>query len=139
MTPEDKQLLFKDLCARLPYGVIVRVHDIEHGDFDSYVDNINISNACIETHPIDELTIPYVFYKLQDVKPYLRPMSSMTEEEEDEYRNIDNRSYYCPIDCAHIPASKRIDWFNANHFDYRGLIEKGLAIEVTEDNNPYKL
>ena len=136
MTPEDKQLLLKDLCARLPYGVIVRVHDIEHNDFDSYVDNI--SNTCVETHPIDELTIPYVFYKLQDIKPYLRPMSSMTEEEENEYRNIDNRSYYCPIDCAHIPASKRIDWFNANHFDYRGLIEKGLAIEVTPDNNPYK-
>lgn len=61
-------------------------------------------------------------------------MSSMTEEEIEEYRNIDNRSYSCPMDYAHIPASERIDWLNKNHFDYRGLIPMGLAIDATNLN-----
>ena len=78
-------------------------------------------------------------YTIEDIKPYLRTMSSMTEEEYNEYRNIDNRSYTCPIDYAHIPASDRIDWLLKNHFDYRELIPKGLAIEVTEENNLYNL
>jgi hypothetical protein len=62
----------------------------------------------------------------------------MTEEEEKEYINIDNQSYFCPMVYAHISASDRIDWLNAHHFDYRGLIPKSLAIEVTKENNPYK-
>jgi hypothetical protein len=77
-------------------------------------------------------------FRLGEVLPYLRPLSSMTDEEDKEYTNIDNRSYSCPKDYAHIPAQDRIDWFNAHHFDYRGLIEKGLAIEVTKENNPYE-
>jgi hypothetical protein len=56
-----------------------------------------------------------------------------------EYKGIDDRSYSCPMDYAHIPASDRIDWLNAHRFDYRGLIPKGLAIEVTKENNPYKI
>ena len=80
----------------------------------------------------DVLRDAFYYNKIVDVKPYLRPMSSMTDEEEKEYRNIDNRSYSCPIDYAHIPASERIDWLNKNHFDYRGLIPKGLALEAQE-------
>lgn len=77
--------------------------------------------------------------KIDTIKPYLRPMSSMTEEEWKDYKNIDDRSYSCPMDYAHIPASDRIDWLLAHRFDYRGLIPKGLAIEVTKENNPYKI
>jgi len=64
--------------------------------------------------------------KLVDIKPYLRPMSSMTEEEEDELCELFTLS-----DCS------AIDWLNAHHFDYRGLIQKGLALS-TEEFNPYK-
>lgn len=124
MTQEDKELLLQDLCARLPYGVKV-------ADFDEYGNRLNIPSKIVWIDTSDES-----IYK--NLKPYLRPMSSMTEEEDKEYTNIDNRSYTCPKDYAHIPASERIDWLNKNHFDYRGLIEKGLAIEVTEENNPYE-
>ena len=124
MTQKDKSLLLKDLCARLPYGV--RVH-LVYDDDVSFEREMGIGSL----HDI-------MFENVVDAKPYLRPMSSMTEEEEEEYRNIDNRSYSCPMDYAHIPASERIDWLNAHHFDYRGLIERGLAIAVTEENNPYK-
>jgi hypothetical protein len=81
---------------------------------------------------------------IDNFQPYLRPMSSMTEEEcieldniettiENIYEMIPNAPYY-----IEVVSSKQIDWLNAHHFDYRGLIEKGLAIEITKENNPYE-
>ena len=117
MTQEEKQLLLKDLCARLPYGVECKD---QYGDYI----NVNIYNSHIE-HLIDQILSGVI-------QMVLRPMSSMTEEESNEYLNIDNRSYSCPMDYAHIPASDRIDWLLKNHFDFRGLIPMGLAIEAPE-------
>ena len=140
MTQKDKELLLKDLCARLPYGVLCYIND----------DDTSTPRKLrrIEVDELDGILLDFwtdredchsMQVYLSEVKPYLRSMSSMTEEESKEYTNIDNRSYSCPIDYAHIPASDRIDWLLKNHFDYRGLIPKGLAIEVTEENNPYNL
>lgn len=128
MTQEDKELLLKDLSGRLFYGVIC---DCLH-DYHTKASAIDVEDSTVYYPYCDE------WESIEYCKPYLRPMSSMTEEEREEYLNIDNRSYSCPMDYAHIPASERIDWLNKNHFDYRGLIPKGLAIEVTEENNPYK-
>ena len=125
MTQEDKELLLKDLSARLPYRVICCV---SYSTADYYNGKLTPKDIIWFLNNSDFAAI----------KPYLRPMNSMTEEEEKEYTDIDNRSYSCPKDYAHIPASDRIDWLNKHHFDYRGLIEKGLAIEVTEKDNPYK-
>lgn len=125
MDTKNKELLLKDLSARLPYGVKIELTWWVIGE-GTYI------NASLEPDHIEQL--------LNDedgdieLKPYLRPMSSMTEEEVEEYRNIDNRSYSCPMDYAHIPASERIDWLNKNHFDYRGLIPMGLAIDATNLN-----
>lgn len=140
MTQKDKELLLKDLCARLPYGVLCYIND----------DDTNTPRKLrrIEVDELDGILLDFwtdredchsMQVYLSEVKPYLRSMSSMTEEEYNEYRNIDNRSYTCPIDYAHIPAQERINWLNKKMFDYHGLIEKGLAIKVTEENNPYKL
>lgn len=120
MTKKDKELLLKDLCARLPYNTTkVRWYKYRR-DPEGYVDTV-LNQLLLDTDKGEVYC-----------KPYLRPMSSMTEEEAKEYRNIDNRSYSCPIDYAHIPASDRIDWLNKHHFDYRGLIEKGLALPALE-------
>jgi hypothetical protein len=113
MKQEDKELLLKDLCSRLPYGVVVELD--EKFGFNKGIHSL-----------VKELLDPY---GVEGIKPYLRPMSSMTEEEENEYYNIE---------FGFNIHSDRVDWLNAHHFDYRGLIEKGLAIDVTEDNNPYK-
>ena len=131
MTQEERELLLKDLCARLHYGVKVATINpaVEFG----VISGISIENKIsVRTKHAD------IVFDCEEIKPYLRSMSSMTEEEEKEYTSIDNRSYSCPKDYAHIPAQERIDWLNAHHFDYRGLISKGLAIKVTEENNPYK-
>lgn len=123
MKPEDKELLLKDLCARLPYGAKVK-------SYSEKTVTLTLGNCDLIS----------MFYKDEDnwyCKPYLRPMSSMTEEEIRKYKCLNDaldENYEVHIDNAY-PA---FDWLNAHHFDYRGLIDKGLAIEVTDDNNPYK-
>ena len=133
MTQEEKDLLFKDLSARLPYHVRCKVWlkygVTEEGPLD------------LEHNYGDVLRDAFFYHEIKDIKPYLRPMSSMTEEEIIEFNNIPSTKNYTiiendlPWDVAHY---KQIDWLNKKMFDYRGLIEKGLAIEVTEENNPYK-
>ena len=107
MTQENKELLLKDLCARLPYGVKV-------------TNGIHI----ITLTPCSDTSI---IIKNEHILPYLRPMSSMTEEE---YEAIRDCFVYCGDEF--IAAGKAVDYFNSHHFDYRGLIEKGLAIEAPE-------
>lgn len=153
MTQEEKELSFINISGRLHYGVIVNYKENEYDHHKWKITNLHTlsyskSGTLIDTdfdgwisyeeHESCGMTTGSRPFRFGEVLPYLRPMSSMSEEEREEYRNIDNRSYSCPIDYAHIPASERINWLNAHHFDYCGLIEKGLAIAVTEENNPYK-
>ena len=137
MTTEEKDLLRKDLCARLPYGVIVSVTDGTI-KYEAYIESV--SYKYIQVSPVsDSVFTPYTFYKISEIKPYLRPMDSMTEEEYDQLY-IDSRVKNDSIDILDALENDMdaIDWLLKNHFDFRGLIPKGLAIEVTEENNPYK-
>ena len=120
ITKEEKDLLLKDLCARLPYGVKYRFTDKDSPDFE-----------------LSELgSIMKYWIEEGKVLPYLRPMSSMTEKEQKEFVQF-HCVKICPIvitDSLTIEnESKMIDWLNANHFDYRGLIPMGLAIEAPEE------
>ena len=134
MTKEDKELLLKDLCARVHYNNT----RFKIGDYSDYK---LIGIVITDEHPIKvEVIENGISYKVEvsavSVKPYLRPMSSMTEEEEIEY---DATFVTIKMSDGHYDSTmtyKSFDWLNAHHFDYRGLIEKGLAIEVTEENNP---
>ena len=137
MTQEEKELLLKDLCARLPYGVKIRVNDkIET------VEGINILDNIVEFGT-------YMACDIDEVKPYLLPLSSMTEEqfvELKEYTELlyehntlelvewSNTCKTLEFWLEEVPANvviKVFDWLNKNHFDYRGLIEKGFAIDAT--------
>lgn len=111
MTQEEKQLLLKALCGYFPYGLKVSEY---------------FEESEIWTNPRDfeDVGPYYILLRTEKIKPYLRPMSSMTLEERVEYDKYVN---------GHISLEyhiKEIDWLNANHFDYRGLIEKGLALEA---------
>lgn len=126
MTQEEKQLLLKDLCARLPYNTKVFFSIIEE---DEPVELSLTIIRCLESIPLGHIVI----------KPYLRSMSSMTEEEEEEYHSLcysEWCSYKDGWDYHNTISS--IDWLLEHHFDFRGLIERGLAIKITEENNPYK-
>lgn len=117
MTQEEKQLLLKDLCARLPYGVMMKVSHL--------------------SHPIalDEFVLFTIKTDREEGIPYLRPMSSMTEEELDECRATCKyrQAGQSVLDCA---TPQTIDYLISHHFDYRGLIPMGLALEAP--SNMYK-
>ena len=120
MTNEERQLLLQDLCARLPYGVKVRRQDSDEPQtLDTIYTDSGIRCQCDDD---DEDYVPF-----ENVKPYLRSREDMTVEEIREYNTFHQWS-----------IAKEIDYLLANHFDYRRLIEKGLAIKVTKENNPYK-
>ena len=125
MTQEDKQLLFKDLCARLPYKVVV---DYGYNAFDVHNGNyIEHGSKCIlKCYLLDVFMSSRQNEKGEYIKPYLRPMSSMTEEEINEFTSFD--IYEDGI----LSFPTALDYLNAHHLDYRGLIEKGLAIEAPE-------
>ena len=119
ITADERQLLFIELASRLPYGIIIRVQENTGHEFDSYVTSVSLNS--IETNPINETDSgPNVFYRIDCCKPYLRPMSSMTEEEKEELRTLKwtKLEHYT------------VDWLNKKMFDYRGLIDKGLALEA---------
>ena len=133
MTQEEKQLLLIDLCARLPYGVIAHASEINK---NGIITDINISYNIVNL-TIDNTNGKYEPVPLLDIKPYLRPMSSMTEEEANEWAKASNMKFdmedgFFDAYDAHLS----VDWLNKNMFDFRGLIPMGLALEAPE--NMYK-
>ena len=128
MTQEDKILLLKDLCARLPYMPKIKITYQQQGIKGT--DEGNVSCDFIEKI-VNDLRNGVI----TDIQIYLRPMSSMTEEEKKEYDTLIKNMYY-GYNGFHDAIT--VDYLNSIHVDYRNLLEKGLAIEVTKENNPYK-
>ena len=128
MTQEDKELLLKDLCARLPYGVKCQIDYDNEEDTDLGIERYHddrVVSVCIETEEIGLYEESAYFYP-DNIKPYLFPLSSMTKEQEKEWLYTLSSDY-------HITYGT-VDWCNKNHFDYRNLIDKNLAIDATELN-----
>ena len=141
MTQEDKELLLKDLCARLTYEVIVdysyNAYDLHKGN---YVKHAKHGTKCIlSCSLLDVFISPRQDEAGEYIKPYLFPLSSMTEEQKKEYNILCDfvPTYHHEIGDIVEDAYdnwRSIDYLNAHHFDYRGLIEKGLAIDATNLN-----
>ena len=127
MTQKEKDILLKDLCARLPYKV--KGQAVSNGEIYRISSIISVSPSGEALLMLDDNNIDFV--TLEQTKPYLRPMSSMTEEEREEYDE-----WHLELESGRIKDWKNadyIDWLNSHHFDYRGLIPKGLALEAPED------
>ncbi len=116
MTQEDKELLLKDLCARLLYGVIVNA---QYKDEEGWKTE---DRKILGLYEDGQVYLDCVYTTIDCIKPYLRPMSSMTMEEKKELFQLMGGG----------TDIKRIDFYISHHLDYRGLIEKGLAIEALE-------
>ena len=130
MTQKEKELLLTDLCTRLPYGVMC--------------DRLGHPKKLLAVSPYKKFQLEFdngeyipSDYELEDIKPYLRPMSSMTEEEKKEYGKVCELDTEIlskhPMDETPFPALYNSqDWLNEHHFDYRGLISMGLALKASE-------
>ena len=149
MTQEEKELLLKDLCSRLPYGVKISVLSWDEREME-YIDRVDVLYSVNGDEYIKSTNEDYDF-SLEDIKPYLFPLSSMTEKQKKEISNRYN--YYNPYQLCVLITNHRQgcwdnddnscdlrdylwleDWLNKNHFDYRGLIPMGLAIDATNLN-----
>lgn len=125
MDQNDKALLFIDLCGRYPYGVVVKLDDKT-----VCVDDIKfIRGDYILTLRGVEKT--YIGVDVERVRPYLRSLKSMTVAEKEEYKKTFD-TYENGMGTKLVCQSyQTFDWLNAHHFDYRGLIERGLALEAS--------
>ena len=152
MIQEEKDILLKYLCMALPYGVKVQY-------IDSYGHNHVGKLLCVNAEYIEEVKVnwgdDYTFEEdfsmllFSEVRPYLRPLSSMTEEEINELHSLceeDLTDFSKHIADGHglsydglymFPNIRQLNWLLEHHFDFMGLIPMDSAIEVTKDNNPY--
>jgi hypothetical protein len=140
MTQEDKELLLKDLCARLPYGV-----KCSFGVDDAIYEICGINPVCCGASEIQATHIKSGIngdFAINACKPYLFPLSSMTEEQKMEIKSLCDgteifddggwMSYISIVGSFNFELNLSVvDWLNKNHFDYIGLIPKGLAIDAT--------
>lgn len=148
MNEDQMNLLEKELHARLPYGIkgiasvkklFPTVAEEKKVDVEAELIAIKYNDSILLEYDTDGYSDDFDHYSLKDFKPYLRPMSSMTKEELRELRDIFNGdidfnewgldildSDYHAI--SYLEICVIIDWLNTHHFDYRGLIEKGLAL-----------
>lgn len=126
MTRENNKTLLPILCGYLPYGL--KVLYISGDGINTYtcgVDMISIASETVGIYQIPEPRPQVIWRGIETIKPYLRPMSSMTFSEEREYLSVSKEM--CPDN-----PSALTDWLNSHHFDYYGLIEQGLALEAPE-------
>ena len=126
MTQEEKELLLKDLCARLPYGVKAKYYgSAEECECYDTIEGI---------YPIDdEIVIGQYGLSVGEIKPYLFPLSSMTDEQKKELRTFDSLDAESTMSLGEW-AIQLVDFYNKYHLDYRDLIPKGLAIDATGKN-----
>lgn len=120
MTQSEKDLLLRDLCARLPYGVMVSILSWDPREME-YYDGVDTLYSINGDGYIKTTNEEYEF-NAEEIKPYLFPLSSMTEEQLEEFEKCGLEGYH------------DYDWYNKNHFDYRGLIPLGLAEDATGKN-----
>ncbi len=125
MTQQEKQFLLKDLCARIPYRTLVQLNPGAYNKPEMCI-LIGIDGEQVYLNVDSD---PFI---IDHIKPYLRPMSSMTEEESREYKSFSLGEDWVSNPYMGVPAFHVLDWLNSRHFDYRGLIEKGLAIEAPD-------
>ena len=129
MTQEQKDLLLKDLCGRLPYGVEFRYKYINNFFHEDYATS-KLEGVLPPYHIMHSTLVGEDYLNIEDdeVRPYLFPLLSMTEEQRKEFNTT---LKYLPAEEIDIWTRDTYDWCDKNHFDYRGLIPMGLANNAT--------
>lgn len=132
MTQEEKILLLKDLCARLPYKVKLHAKyiNVDLKELDGTLKQIDDDKICGLVSDTED-TYSYIYVSINEIKPYLLPLSSMTEEQKEEHKDLLDNQYSFD---ANGNVFTLQDFYCKYHIDYRGLIPMGLAIDATNLN-----
>lgn len=128
MTQEDKDLLLNDLCARLRYGVKIYVQSWDEREME-YIDKVDVLYSVNGDEYIKSVNEDYDF-SVEDIKPYLFPLSSITEEQKKELQSLMISDSYGIL----YHTLESFNYMCKNNIDFRGLIPKGLAIDATGKN-----
>lgn len=128
MTQEEKKLLLKDLCARLRYGVKISVQSWDEREME-YIDKVDVLYSVNGDEYIKSVNEDYDF-SVEDIKPYLFPLSSITEEQKKELQSLMISDSYGIL----YHTLESFNYMCKNNIDFRGLIPKGLAIDATGKN-----
>lgn len=134
MTQKDKDLLLNDLCARLRYGVKISVQSWDEREME-YIDKVDVLYSVNGDEYIKSVNEDYDF-SVEDIKPYLFPISSMTEEQHKEFDQLlelELKAINDEIDPVQATVFE-VDFYNKYHLDWRGLTPLGLAIDATGKN-----
>ena len=145
MTRNNTEILLKELSTRMPYGLKVKCCDCDDGYVFTFDEKHMGVGALYTDYYRNPLESPNIIlsgcYYGDDIKPYLYPLSSMTKEQCEEFRQVSGLNTNLDSirhgqvsligDIAIDRLCDAIDWFNKNHFDYRGLIPMGLALDAT--------
>jgi hypothetical protein len=136
MTQKDKDLLLNDLCARLRYGVKISVQSWDEREME-YIDKVDVLYSVNGDEYIKSVNEDYDF-SLEDIKPYLFPISSMSEEQKNEYNRWKHEVPVCHYEYGEVveevelyDSPESFEYLIENHFDYHGLIPMGLANDAT--------
>lgn len=139
LTEQEETLVFNDICARIPYGI--KIAEIEDNKYSGAYEVITANRETKVIGFNNPECLIHCYRNMEMVRPYLRPLSSMTTVEAIEWNKL-LKTF--PISAELFSENRywlihHSNFILSNHFDYIGLIEKGLAIAVTENNNPYNL
>lgn len=126
MTKKEKDLLLKDLCARLPYHPRVKVWLKDGTTEEGVLD--------LEHNYGDVLRDAFYYNEIIKIKPYLYPISSITEEQKEEYCNLQQKVIYNSKGLVNSDIMEYVNWCYKNHIDINNLIPMKLAIDATELN-----
>ena len=132
MTQEDRELLLKDLSSRVPYGVKYMKYSWGY-ELDQEIPEVEVLECVDKNGYISHTKV----YTIDDIKPYLFPLSSMTEEQKNEFntKSLELQLKVIDDEIMYEKATEfEVDFYNKHHLDWRGLIEKGLAIDATNKN-----
>ena len=134
MTQEEKDLLLKDLCARLPYGIKISKVIGDLVSEPRLIRSINLNNIIVEDGEFEDGTPDIDVWNYEDIKPYLFPIESMTEEQKVIYGDLCYKVLYNSKGLINLDVMEYVNWCYKNHIDINNLIPMGLANDATNKN-----
>ena len=139
LSEEDRILLTRDMSSRIAFGLRVDL-DLDKG-FIATLNKLDVqplydhSNTVKRVYSfVDELDC---YFDINRVRPILKKMGNIEQRDLDDYRKYTSNQDATIDDILRMDRLETFEWLTSRFFDFRGLIEKGLAIDEKVYNRMY--